>query len=56
MRSPFFNFANNGAETELKAENARLCLPMLRVCAAVSKVKFQMKFVRVAFFISDYVM
>ena len=34
-------------------ENARLCLPMQRVCVAVRKMKSQMKFLGVTFFISD---
>ena len=36
-------------------ENARPCLPMQRVCAAVRKVKSQMKFLIVTCFISAYI-
>ena len=35
-------------------ENARSCLPMLRVCAAVRKMSLRMKLLTVTFFISDY--
>ena len=36
-------------------ENARPCLPMLRVCVDVRKMNSRMKFLTVTFFISGYI-
>ena len=45
----------NESEIGVKVENARPCLTMLRVCAAVRKMNYRMKFITVTFFISNYV-